>query len=137
MLGELGIDEARRSHIIEVWNKLDLLARQKNARPALRKPSAQANCALISAVTGEGLDRLLADVENRLGAGHTVYEFVLEPSRRRRLAWLHECGEVLSRAADDNGHTHLQVRLTADKAGQATSRFGTAMKTMGTQQAAE
>ena len=136
VLGEMGIDEARRSHIIEVWNKLDLLAAdERQARTA--QAQRMENCALISAVTGEGLDRLLAEVETRLGAGHTVYEFVLEPSDGEGIAWLHERGEVLSRSADDNGHTHLRVRLTGDKAGQATARFGTAMRTPGTQQAAE
>jgi GTP-binding protein HflX len=136
VLGELGIDETRRSHIIEVWNKLDLLPDEERLARAAQAQRLE-SCALVSAVTGEGLDRLLAEVEARLGAGHTVYEFVLGPSNGEGIAWLHERGEVLSRAVDDKGNSHLQVRLTADKAGQAAARFGAGMRAPRTRQAAE
>ena len=68
VLNELGIDEVRRSQIIEVWNKLDLLPPEERASreaQALRKPG----CVLLSAVTGEGIAPLLELIEGRLGAG--------------------------------------------------------------------
>ena len=77
VLAELGIDELRRSNIIEVWNKLDLLPPEERAgreAQALRKPG----CVLVSAVTGEGVGPLLELVEGRLGADDTVYEVLLD-----------------------------------------------------------
>jgi GTPase len=135
VLAELGIDDLRRSAIIEVWNKLDLLPPEERAAreaQALRKPG----CVLVSAITGEGLGPLLELVEGRLGAEDTVYEIVLSAEDGQGQAWLHDRGEVLSRRNHQDGRVLMKVRLAADKAGQAQSRFGTAMKLLGKKKAA-
>ena len=135
VLDELGIDELRRSHIIEIWNKLDLLPPEERAAreaTALRKPG----CVLVSAVTGEGLGPLLELVEGRLGAEDTVYEIVLDPEDGQGQAWLHDRGEVLSRRSFEDGRILMKVRLATDKAGQAQARFGRAMKLLGARKAA-
>ena len=135
VLAELGIDEIRRSRIIEVWNKLDLLPPEERAAreaQALRKPG----CVLVSAVTGEGLQPLLELIEGRLGAEDTIYEILLDPEDGKGQAWLHDRGEVLSRRNYQDGRTLIRVRLPADKAGQASARFGTAMKLLGQRRAA-
>ena len=135
VLDELGIDELRRTHIIEVWNKLDLLPVEDRApreAQALRKPG----CVLVSAVTGEGLGPLLELIEGRLGAEDTVYEIVLDPEDGQGQAWLHDRGEVLSRRSFEDGRILMKVRLATEKAGQAQSRFGTAMKLLGSRKAA-
>jgi GTP-binding protein HflX len=123
VLSELGIDELRRSQIIEVWNKLDLLELETRA---LRSAQAQriANCVLLSAVTGEGLDALLAAIDARLAARDTVYDVYLDPSDGKGQAWLHERGEVLAREEFPDGRIRMTVRLTGDRAGQAFARFG-------------
>ncbi len=130
VLEELGIDELRRSHIIEVWNKLDLLPPEERAgreAQALRKPG----CVLVSAITGEGVAPLLELIEGRLGAEDTVYEFTVQPEDGQGQAWLHDRGEVLSRKAFTDGRVLMRVRLAEDKAGQARARFGMAMKPLG------
>ncbi|WP_421695000.1 GTPase HflX [Aestuariivirga sp.] len=130
VLAELGIDDLRRSRIIEVWNKLDLLPPEERAAreaQALRKPG----CVLVSAVTGEGLEPLLELVEGRLGAGDTIYEILLGAEDGQGQAWLHERGEVLSRRSHEDGRVLMKVRLASDVAGQAQSRFGSAMKLLG------
>jgi GTP-binding protein HflX len=135
VLAELGIDEIRRSRIIEVWNKLDLLPPEERAAreaQALRKPG----CVLVSAVTGEGLQPLLELIEGRLGAEDTIYEILLDPEDGKGQAWLHDRGEVLSRRNYQDGRTLIRVRLPADKAGQASARFGAAMKLLGQRRAA-
>jgi len=135
VLAELGIDELRRSRIIEVWNKLDLLPPEDRAAreaQAHRKPG----CVLVSAITGEGLPPLLELIEGRLGAEDTVYEILLSPEDGQGQAWLHDRGEVLSRRNYQDGRVLMKVRLAADKAGQASARFGTAMKTLGKKKAA-
>ena len=127
VLDELGIDEMRRSQIIEVWNKLDLLEgddRQLRGAMAARRPGT----VMVSAITGEGLAALLALIEDRLGTEDLVYEIFLDPADGKGQAWLHERGEVLARQSYGDGRTRLDVRLSADKAGQAQARFGKAIK---------
>ncbi|MBC8037436.1 MAG: GTPase HflX [Rhizobiales bacterium] len=127
VLDELGIDEVRRGQIIEVWNKLDLLdGETRTAREA--QASRKENCVLISAITGEGIDRLLQAIEDRLDTGDTTYEIFVAPSDGEGQAWLHESGEVLERELFPDGRTRLSVRLSADKAGQASARFGRMMR---------
>ena len=135
VLAELGIDDLRRSAIIEVWNKLDLLPPEERAAreaQALRKPG----CVLVSAITGEGLGPLLELIEGRLGAEDTVYEILLSAEDGQGQAWLHDRGEVLSRRNHQDGRVLMKVRLSADKAGQASARFGAAMKLLGQKKAA-
>ncbi len=135
VLEELGIDELRRTRIIEVWNKLDLLPPEERSgreAQALRKPG----CVLVSAVTGEGLGPLLELIEGRLGAEDTVYEILLDAEDGKGQAWLHDRGEVLSRKNYQDGRTLMKVRLTPDKAGQAQSRFRSAMNILGKKKAA-
>ena len=130
VLEELGIDELRRTHIIEVWNKLDLLPPEERAAreaQALRKPG----CVLVSAVTGEGVAPLLELIEGRLGAEDTVFEITLQPEDGQGQAWLHDRGEVLSRKSFPDGRVLMKVRLAGERAGQAQARFGTAMKPLG------
>jgi len=127
VLNELGIDEVRRGRAIEAWNKLDLLdaeTRQQRLAQAQRTP----DCVLISAVTGEGIGRLLALIEERLGGEDQIYEVFLDASDGSGMAWLHESGEVMARQGFPDGRQCLTVRLSGDKAGQAQARFGKAMR---------
>ncbi|MGQ0484845.1 MAG: GTPase HflX [Hyphomicrobiales bacterium] len=127
VLGELGIDEIRRGRAIEAWNKLDLLdaeMRSRRAAQAERNPS----CVLISAVTGEGLDRLVDLIEERLGGEDRIYEVFLDAGNGKGLAWLHESGEVLARQGFPDGRQRVTVRLSDDRAGQAQARFGKSMR---------
>jgi GTPase len=127
VLGELGIDEARRGHIIEVWNKLDLLPPEEQVA-RLAQAERREDCVLLSAVTGEGIPRLLQQLEDRLGIGDTVYEVFLDPGDGAGQAWLHDRGEVLDRKVHADGRIRFVVRLSGDKAGQAGARFGAAMR---------
>lgn len=127
VLTELGLDETARGHVIELWNKIDLLDEESRAARLAQAARAPA-CVAISAVTGEGLDALLAAIEARLGQGDNIYEITLPPEDGKGLAWLHDRGEVLSQASAEDGTITLRVRMTADKAGQAASRFGTALR---------
>jgi GTP-binding protein HflX len=127
VLQELGIDDARRSGIIEVWNKLDLLPPgERAAREAqvLRKPGH----VLLSSVTGEGIGPLLDLIECRLGAENAIYEVWVDAADGQGQAWLHERGEVMTRRVHDDGRMSLKVRMTDDVAGQARSRFGRNLK---------
>ncbi|MEP7173105.1 MAG: GTPase HflX [Aestuariivirga sp.] len=127
VLEELGIHEDRRSQIIEVWNKADLL---DPLALATREAQAQRrdDCVLVSSLDGQGIDELLEKIEKRLAKKSTVYEIMIDAADGKGMAWLHQRGEVLARKAYADGRTKLSVRFDADTAGQAQSKFGKAMK---------
>ena len=50
----------------------------------------------------------------RLQRSTRVYDVVLDEGDGRRLAWLHQHGEVIDRSSDDAGHTLVKVRLADD-----------------------
>ena len=83
VLAELGIGEARADRIIEVWNKADLL--EPDAR-AMREAQAHRHRdrVLVSAVTREGLPRLLSLIEDKLGAVARGLSGLSRRQRRRR-----------------------------------------------------
>jgi GTPase len=127
VLEELGIDEQRRSLIIEVWNKSDLLDDQERTNREAQA-ARRTDVALVSSLTGAGIDQLLDKVEQRLAKTSVTYQITLDPSDGKGMAWLHQRGEVLDRKSFEDGRTLLSVRLDADTAGQAEAQFGKAMK---------
>ena len=123
VLDELGIDEKRRSEIIEVWNKADLLAPDRRTalvQAAERRPGT----VLVSATSGEGLDRLLSLIEERLALLSDIAEIEFAPEEGAEVAWMHDHGEVLERASLDDGTIVLRVRLTPDCLDLAHRRYG-------------
>jgi GTPase len=127
VLEELGIDEQRRSLIIEVWNKSDLLSPQELANREAQAQRRQ-DVVLVSSITGDGISHLLDKVEQRLAQSSLMFDITIDPSDGRGLAWLHQRGEVMDRKVYEDGRTKLSVRLDADTAGQAQAKFGKAMK---------
>jgi GTP-binding protein HflX len=125
VLRDLGIDPGDAERLIEVWNKADLLApdeRERLANAAERMP-AERRPVLVSAVTGEGIDDLLAAIEGRLALGRPSYEVAVAPEDGEGLAWLHANTEILDRAVTEDGRTLARIRLTPGKEPRFLSRF--------------
>ena len=114
VLAELGIPvEGPAAHILEVWNKIDRLsdeAREETAHVAARNASPPV---LVSAVTGEGIEALLAAIDSRLAAADVTVDVVVQPQDGKLLAWLYENADVVSREADEAGAAHITVRVPA------------------------
>jgi GTP-binding protein HflX len=94
VLEEVGATDVPR---IDVFNKIDRLTADERRRLAEADPAA----ALISAVTGEGIDDLLETVAARLALDQQrlSLEFDLALAEdRERLAWLHRHGQVHTQA---------------------------------------
>jgi GTPase len=125
VLGELGLDEERRSQIIEVWNKVDLVPPDR--LEVLRELAERQGGVIVSAVTGEGLDQLLGLIERRLAEALDVVEITLAASDGENLAWVYEHGEVLSRQEAD-GAIRLVARFDAPRLSLAERRFGEALR---------
>jgi GTP-binding protein HflX len=124
ILAELGVStEAGR--VIEVWNKLDRL--DEDHRDALRagrdRDGAKAEPIAVSALTGEGLDPLLAAIEERVAAGRAVIDVDIDSADGQGLHWLYENTEVMARHAAENGAIHLRLRVAPDKMARIARRF--------------
>ena len=116
VLADLGVaTEGPSAHILDVWNKIDRLdahAREETEHAARRNASPPA---LVSAVTGEGVPALLAAIDARLSVADVLVDVVVRPEEGRLLAWLYQNAEIVRRESDDEGASHLTIRVPADK----------------------
>ncbi|MET0667164.1 MAG: GTPase HflX [Methyloceanibacter sp.] len=114
VLGELGVDaEAEPERLLEVWNKADLLDESAQRRaPAEAK---RADAVLVSAVSGFGLDALLAEIERRLNRRRQTLEIALKPEEGSLSNWIYENCEVVARKDLGEGITALRIRIAPEK----------------------
>jgi len=121
VLRDLGLEALVEEGLIEVMNKTDLL--EPSARAALSNQVERRNTdtVALSAVTGEGCDRLLQLIDGRLDAGLRAVRLDVPLSDGRTLAWIYAHGEVLGRR-DDAEAAHLSVRLTEADLGRLRHR---------------
>jgi GTPase len=114
ILGDLGVDASDHDHVIEVWNKVDLIDEANRQR--LLAESADPNRGppiAISAVTGEGLPALTELIESRLGGGLEEESFDIAPQQLGMLDWLYRSGDVVRRVDNEDGSVTLTMRATS------------------------
>ncbi|WP_370631586.1 GTPase HflX [Methylovirgula sp. HY1] len=113
VLAGLGIVASAHKPMIEVWNKLDLLDSDQSLalfNAAQRRP-AKERPVLISALTGQGVDDLLAGVEASLAHERVTLDLRIEAADGQGRNWLYEHTEVLQRCEAEDGMTHFTVRV--------------------------
>ncbi|WP_316013176.1 GTPase HflX [Roseobacter sp. HKCCA0434] len=88
ILESLGVSEARRDEMIEVWNKVDLLGEGELAA-AERVAERHARHIAVSAVTGRNVDALLEQIDEAVSDPILTEELNLPVSAGEALAWLH------------------------------------------------
>ncbi len=114
ILTSLGMNKS--TPMIEVWNKLDLVA--GSAREALRVQAAgRADVRAVSALTGEGVDALFEAISAILDEARSTRTLDLAFADGRAHAWLHAQGVVTDEHQDDDGW-HVTVHWTARQADQ-------------------
>ncbi|MEI6485959.1 MAG: GTPase HflX [Sphingomonadales bacterium] len=114
VLTSLGLAPGQReTPMLTVFNKIDAIVGEERE---LALAEAGNDAIPVSALTGEGIDRLQAAMDLALRAGARVHKLVLPLHDGRRIAWLHSHGEVVAQASDDETLT-IDVRLSdTDKA---------------------
>ena len=112
VLRDLGLGEAVGDMLIEVLNKIDLLTTAD--REALVNQAARSNfpMVLVSAATGEGLETLIATIDERITEHFRVGEVSLAHDDGASLAWLYDHGNILERRNEEDA-IHLMVRMDA------------------------
>ncbi len=125
VLNELGVDEKRRSQMIEVWNKADLLTPEELVQ---RRNLAERteNAMIISSLTGQGIDNLLEVIEASLSKVDDILTFTLPLSQGADLAWVYENGDVIERTDSKDGMVaQLSARFPPTRIDIARKRFET------------
>lgn len=125
VLADLGVNteaEAEAGRLMEVWNKADLLddASLEHAANEAERHGA----VLVSAVTGFGLDTLLAEIERRLNLRRETLEIDIQPTEGSLSNWIYENCEVLERTNLDDGVTTLRIRVAPEKRSKLASLAG-------------
>ena len=125
VLHELGIDADRDPRLIEVWNKIDRLddASRESLRNQAGRRAGDTAPVPVSAVTGEGIDALLAAIEARLAQRRETFALTLDPSDGAGLSWLYRHTEVMDKQMNDDGMLSVTVRADSEKAARARAKF--------------
>jgi GTP-binding protein HflX len=111
ILAELGVQDRPR---LRVFNKIDLLTEEQRAplvHPYTMGAGIDGRPALVSALTGEGLDELLRRIDAALPGDPVIrLEVRLPLTDGRTLALVHALGRVLRSAVED-AHMRLEAEL--------------------------
>lgn len=124
ILGELGIDEKDGAErILEVWNKIDRL--EPEARDALvQKAETQPNVIAVSAISGEGVDALLSEINQRLSGVLVDRDITVPVMQLQLLPWIYDHSIVDTREDLEDGNVRLELRLTETEAAELDRRLG-------------
>jgi GTPase len=124
VLDELGI-AATDKRLIEVWNKIDCLDSEARARVLnlAERQSSDRRPVAVSALTGEGMDRLVEAIEGRLSESRQTIEVSVDPADGAGLSWLYRHSEVLAKDVHDDGRLTVTVRADADNAARVRAKF--------------
>ncbi|MBC7986621.1 MAG: GTPase HflX, partial [Sphingomonadaceae bacterium] len=111
VLRDIGaIGEEGAAPLFEAWNKLDLLGGE--ALAAVREQATRRdNVTILSALTGEGIDAMRAEIAALLDRDSRVREIVLDAADGQGIAWLHAHGAVLDKQVD-GGRVTVTVKLS-------------------------
>jgi GTP-binding protein HflX len=118
ILRDLEVNPEDEDHVIEIWNKIDMLdpAAKDDVVAKAEGTSAGPAIVAVSAITGEGMERLLNEIEDRIAGALVSKRYTIPPERYGDLAWLYEHGQVKHRETADDGTIMIDVDMTGDNA---------------------
>ena len=110
VLAEIGVAGEGRAPLIEAWNKIDL-PQAEEIESIRAEAERREDVVVISARTGEGIERLLACASSHLSKGARVRRVTLSAGDGEAIAWLHAHGEVIDQSSE-GVETAYEVRLS-------------------------
>lgn len=127
ILGDLGIGpietgEGEGPVIVEAWNKWELL--DDSAREvALSHADPEMPKVPLSALTGQGVDRLRRALSDLLSTNHILRSVAVDAADGERLAWLHEHGEVIDIKQESETQMQVSARMALREWGRFDTKF--------------
>ena len=123
VLEELDIaDPLEAGILLEVCNKMDLLL-QEDRDILENRQKRDHNLVGISALSGQGIDELLARIDKKLQEKGTLIQIMIPTSEGEFLAWCYRQGVIVDRQ-DEGEEIHLTLRLTTEEKLKLIERFG-------------
>jgi GTP-binding protein HflX len=125
VLRQLGIEARDRTRLIEVWNKVDLLDGEARARARNRaeRRAVEDRPVMVSALSGEGLPPLLAQIEAQLAARRVTLDLVVDAADGAAVSWLYRHAEVMNKALRGDGALAITVRADPVNAEKVRAKF--------------
>jgi GTP-binding protein HflX len=120
VLTDLGVPQGKLDGMIEARNKIDLMD-DETRRAALNEAERTGACA-ISALTGDGLPRLLDAIEAGLSEARHPATLSVPQADGRAAAWLYAKGLVTARR-DGETAVEFDVSITDREMGQFAKQF--------------
>lgn len=108
-------------HIWEVWNKIDLLDGEQKQTVSNSAENAK-DVVPISAVSGEGIDQLLARIDQLLADRDIVMPLTLSATEGEALAWLYRHAQIINRT-ESGSRISLTLQISPAKLGQFQHQF--------------
>lgn len=124
ILRDLGVDPKDSKRVVEVWNKIDLLPETEQQRLLHVDHVSGYQPIAVSAVTGDGIEVLLARLEQHLAGATEELEVTLSPAQMSNLDWIYRNGEVVAREDNEDGSVHLKVNVTQSSRDAVERRLG-------------
>lgn len=114
-----GLIDDQPLRMIDVYNKIDLVDRTS---PEPQLPATRNDAIYISAISGEGIDRLLELLDREFVSRRQVLTYDIPSSDGAALAWLYKNGEVISNDPQDLSSI-VKVALQTPDIGRFEQRF--------------
>jgi GTP-binding protein HflX len=128
ILKDLGIDEAEGAkRIIEIWNKIDRLEPEFHDA-IVHKAAGTENVVAVSAISGEGIGRLMNEISRRLSGVLTEATVRLPIDKLALLPWLYDHAMVDGREDNEDGSITLDLRLSETESVELERRLGNGPK---------
>jgi GTP-binding protein HflX len=122
VLAELGV-EADKVPVVEIWNKIDLIADGETLATA--QPAGKVAAVVqASAKTGQGLDELRNEIEQALAAGSRTFRVHIPHTAGADVGWLYGHAEIINREEPDEAGQVYEVRVDPRHKAAFTTRFG-------------
>jgi GTP-binding protein HflX len=122
VLAGLDIEVESDTRVIEALNKLDALDEAGRAEALARAARAPDRVVALSALSGEGIDRLAALFDAHMTADRVIVDLDVGIADGAALAWLYRHGEILERR-DDDEVAHLKLSIGPAERARFAHRF--------------
>jgi GTP-binding protein HflX len=123
ILSDLGIDAEDADHVVDVWNKIDLI--DDDTRERLLEVTNGPPIS-ISAISGEGISALAELIEMRIAGKLAEIEIVLRNDQLSLLDWIYRGGDVVDREDREDGSVALRLRATQARRTEIETHLGSA-----------
>jgi GTP-binding protein HflX len=122
VLDELGVS-SETTPVLEVWNKVDLLE-DPVLQLAAAHPAGRVLASMpVSAHTGQGVEALLAKIEDTLGEQSRTYQVFVPHAAGADIGWLHKNSEVIEQKEPTEKGTDFVIRIDARHRDEFLERF--------------